>query len=113
MDDGQTNTSGVTSWVRISRNRSAVQSLFEGAVPDVGRKGSLAVIPVPFTIAAPGTYFVRGYAPLFSLAYIMIASPIWRIFEPHFTLLAVSRARLSDGSKIEISSAMIPMTTSS
>jgi hypothetical protein len=35
-----------------------------------------------------------------------------RRFEPHFTRFAVSRARLSDGSRIEISSAMMPMTTS-
>src|SRR5689334_24633112 len=42
-----------------------------------------------------------------------MAWPICRRFEAHFTRLAVSRARLRDGSRIEISSAMMPITTSS
>src|SRR2546423_437369 len=39
--------------------------------------------------------------------------PIWRRLLAHFTRLACSRARLSDGSRIEISSAIMPITTSS
>src|SRR3954468_8773930 len=57
--------------------------------------------------------YVRGKFCLFSLLYSNKACPIWRRFDPHFTRLAVSRARLSDGRRIEISSAMIPITTSS
>ena len=53
---------------------------------------------------------------MFSFEYMSIAWPIWRRFEPHFTRLAVSRARLSDGSRIDTmhphtSTPPIPNTT--
>src|ERR1700734_573858 len=41
-----------------------------------------------------------------------MAWPIWRRLLAHLTRLAVSRARLSDGNRIEISSAIMPITTS-
>jgi hypothetical protein len=42
-----------------------------------------------------------------------MAWPIWRRLLPHFTRLAFSLARLSEGSRIETSNAMMPITTSS
>ena len=42
-----------------------------------------------------------------------MARPIWCRLLAHLARLAVSRALFSDGSRIEISSAMMPMTTSS
>src|SRR5207237_8152342 len=42
-----------------------------------------------------------------------MACPIWRRLLPHLTRFALSRAFDSDGRRIEISKAMIPMTTSS
>src|SRR5581483_4653667 len=50
--------------------------------------------------------------PFCSLAYMNIICPICRSLEAQDTFFAASRALLSDGSRIEISSAMIPMTTS-
>ena len=41
-----------------------------------------------------------------------MACPIWRRLLAHLTRLAVSRARFKLGSRIEISRAMIPITTS-
>src|SRR5690242_19783414 len=47
------------------------------------------------------------------LAYIAEACPICRRFDRHAAVFALWRALLSAGSRIEISSAMMPITTSS
>ena len=51
--------------------------------------------------------------PLRSLANCTNAVPVWRRLLKHLTLLALSRARLSVGSRMLISNAMMPMTTKS
>src|SRR5437667_12383756 len=53
-----------------------------------------------------------GYFPLFSLAYMIIAVQSWRMLLAHCVSAAVLRALASTGSRMEISSAMMPMTTS-
>jgi hypothetical protein len=54
-----------------------------------------------------------GSVPFHWAAYMWTAIPICRIRAPQSTALAAWRARWRLGSRIEISSAMIPMTTSS
>ena len=54
-----------------------------------------------------------GMNPLWSLAHMMVAAASWRTLLRHWTCFACSRARLSAGSRIAISTAMMPMTTSS
>src|SRR5678816_168295 len=54
-----------------------------------------------------------GSSPLLLFVYIMNASPNWRMLLRHLSCLPCSRARARDGRRMLISSAMIPMTTSS
>src|SRR5437763_8058938 len=114
---GQMKTSLVRSWVLSSRNSDDVTSLSltgPALVPvssnDLGcqRPSVLAI-----TVSVPELKYVRGKFPLFSFAYIWRPWPIWRRLLAHLTRLACSRARFKDGSRMEISSAMMPITTSS
>src|SRR4029079_17250209 len=59
--------------------------------------------------------YVRGKLPVRTslLAYMMAARAICRRLLAHLARLACSRARFRLGSRIEISRAMMPMTTSS
>ena len=50
--------------------------------------------------------------PRLSLLYITNAAPIWRRFDRHNVARAAARARFRLGSRMLISSAMMPMTTS-
>ena len=65
---GQTNSTGGSRSIRISRNSPAVRSF--GRTVDPGVNGSAAVVPVPLTGASAvgGSYAVRGQLPWFSLA---------------------------------------------
>src|SRR5687768_11621453 len=111
------NTSLVRSCVLRSRNSDDVTSFLPTgpAWPATSLNDLAWRAPVVSAIvsARPGSKYVRGKFPLFSFAYIWMPCPIWRRLLAHFTRLACSRARLSDGSRILISSAMMPITTSS
>jgi hypothetical protein len=54
-----------------------------------------------------------GILPLFSAVNMSTACESWRMLLRHFTRRPASRARFSAGNRIAISTAMIPMTTSS
>ena len=115
---GQMKTSLVRSWVLRRRKNDAVTlfSLTAASGPTPLASSQLAeALPElsAITVVAGLLKYVRGKFPLFSLAYIWMPWPIWRRLLAHFTRLACSRARLSDGSRMEISSAMMPITTSS
>jgi len=76
----------------------------------------VVVAGVPVGVWVEGFQYVRGNCcPLRTslLAYMIIANPICLRLLAHFTRLACSRARFRAGRRIEISSAMIPMTTNS
>jgi hypothetical protein len=45
--------------------------------------------------------------------YIISANPIWRMLLAHWTVAACRRAACNAGSRMAISTAMMPMTTSS
>src|SRR3954468_17599481 len=55
----------------------------------------------------------NGNQSLLSLAYIWLTIDSWRMLLRHLTRSDCSRALLKAGTRIEISSAMMPMTTSS
>src|SRR5688500_1402076 len=114
---GQMKTSLVRSWVLSSRNSDAVTLLSLTGLGPPAMAGNDSAVSRPkvsaITLALVVSNLVRGKFPLFSFAYIWMPWPIWRRLLAHFTRLACSRARLSDGSRIEISNAMMPITTSS
>jgi hypothetical protein len=66
------------------------------------------------TSAAVGVRFLTSYRggsqPRFSLAYMTTAPWIWRRLDAHVVRTAGSRAFFRLGSRIAISSAVIPMT---
>jgi hypothetical protein len=68
---------------------------------------------LPPTAASLTLLSAGGNAPLFSPAYWISPIVSWRMLLAHFTWLPLSRARERVGRRIEISRAMIPMTTSS
>src|SRR4051812_45438573 len=54
-----------------------------------------------------------GTTPLYALAYMLRNVPIWRRLLRHCVRLALSRALFRLGRRIEISTAMMPITTRS
>src|SRR2546423_13284043 len=74
----------------------------------------LAIMSVQRRVTgSAGLCRAAGYTPLLSIEYMLNALPISLSDARHLTLLAERRADWSVGSRIEISSAMMPMTTSS
>src|SRR6266516_2783378 len=96
--DGHLSTSGFTGMPRYGAIMLRSSARF-GLLP-TGQSSqkiqSYGLVPAPAV----------GKRPLLLLQYIMNACPTWRKLDRHLSQFACSRARLSDGSRMEISSAI-------
>src|SRR5689334_16342324 len=94
------------------RSVSLYEPRLPGTFPSYAQFGrpTSALRPPQLT---PSPQPLYGNEPRQSLAYMRVIVMSCRMLDRHLVVLACWRALLSAGSKIEISSAMMPMTTSS